>query len=52
MLKKENIKCQLCLGTHKIDNTGWVQSCQGYISLGDFEMIVKYNTGESVEYVK
>ena len=45
------IICPLCLGVHEIDNTDWIQSCQGYISLGDFEMIVKYNTGKSVEYV-
>ena len=49
---ENTVKCQLCFGTHEIDNTNWVQSCQGYMSLGDFEMIVKYNTGESIEYAK
>lgn len=50
MGSSEYIKCPLCLGTHEIDKTNWVQSCQGYIPLVDFEMIVKYNTGENVEY--
>ena len=46
----EHIKCPLCINLHIIDMYQWVDSCRGYMSLGDFEMIVKLETGESVEY--
>ena len=51
-MSTEYIRCGLCLGEHILDKYNWVDSCQGYISLGDFEMIVKYNTGKNVEYAE
>ena len=50
MVSIEYIKCDLCLGNHILDKYNWVDSCQGYISLTDFEMIIKFNTGNDVEY--
>ena len=45
----EYIKCPLCQNLHPIDKYNWIDTCQGYLSLTDFEMIVKLETGESIE---
>ena len=48
--KIDYIKCPLCQNLHPIDTYQWVDTCQGYMSLVDFELIVKMETGESVLY--
>ena len=37
---------------HIIDKYNWVDSCKGYMSLGDFEKIIKYEIAEDVIYAK
>jgi len=44
------IRCPLCQKLHLLDTYSWVDTCQGYMSLVDFELIVKIETGESVSY--
>ena len=48
----EHIECPLCQNLHPIDKYDWIDTCEGYMSLEDFEMIVKLKTGESIEYAK
>ena len=45
------VKCPICQDKHKLDNYNWVDSCEGYMPLVDFEMLIKLEMGESVEYV-
>lgn len=46
------IKCPLCLDKHALDPYNWTETCRGYMSLADFEMIVKIETGKRVEYAE
>lgn len=52
MVSTEYIKCGLCQEKHILDKYNWVDGCKGYMSLGDFEMIVKFETGKDVEYAE
>ena len=50
MTEKTHIKCPLCADKHKIDAYGWVETCEGYMNLSEFELLVKMETGENIKY--
>ena len=42
-------KCPLCLSEHEIDSTGWIQSCEGYLELGEFIKLLEIDVDKMVE---